>query len=193
MTFPLFGLPHLSEDAVAAYADGVLSPAAMIRAEKHCLECAECAEAVRVQREAVSMLRTVAAPQVPSGLMDRLAALPTSAPMPPPWGGLPTAVGEDGTPVFLTHRPRPHDGVAHRSRMRVVVPVGVLASAAAVVAVSAVAATLGSGPDRRPSDNAPAFIAPIVQASTITGGSQTTPPTAPDFSAVQVHRAPSTP
>ena len=44
MTGPsVFGLPHLSEDAVAAFADGVLSSAATVRARRHCAECTECA------------------------------------------------------------------------------------------------------------------------------------------------------
>src|SRR3979411_2698277 len=99
MTVPrVFGLPHLSEDAVAAFADGVLSPTAAIRAERHCAECAECAAAVRGQRQATMVLRAAAAPAWPSGLMDRLAGVPMSTPLPPPRGGLPMVVGEDGVP-----------------------------------------------------------------------------------------------
>ncbi len=75
----VFGLPHLSEDAVAAFADGVLSAAAASRAQRHCAECAECADAVRGQREAAMLLRAAQAPALPSGLLDRLAGLPMSA------------------------------------------------------------------------------------------------------------------
>ncbi|MGX7678239.1 hypothetical protein ACSMXN_05005 [Jatrophihabitans sp. DSM 45814] len=97
----VFGLPHLSEDAVAAFADGVLAPAAASRAARHCAECRECADAVRGQRETAMMLRSAAAPSLPTGLLDRLAGLPMSAPLPPS-RGLPTTLGADGVPVFVS-------------------------------------------------------------------------------------------
>ena len=142
----VFGLPHLSEDAVAAFADGVLSAAAASRAQRHCAECAECADAVRGQREAAMMLRTAQAPALPSGLLDRLAGLPMSAPLPPPRGGLPTVLGADGKPVFVAHDvhkaahapglPKPPEAPAQarHTHRRTALPVTVLASAAAVVA-----------------------------------------------------------
>jgi hypothetical protein len=99
----VFGLPHLSEDAVAAFADGVLSAAAAGRAQRHCAECAECADAVRGQRETAMMLRAAQAPSLPSGLLDRLTGVPMSAPLPPPRGGLPTVLGADGTAMFVAH------------------------------------------------------------------------------------------
>ena len=142
----VFGLPHLSEDAVAAFADGVLSTAAAARAQRHCAECRECADAVRGQREAALMLRSAASPSVPSGLLDRLAGLPMSAPLPPPRHGLPTVLGADGVPVFDTRDRRaesdPGDGAAESSAhplRRGTLPFGLLASAAAMVA----AGTLG--------------------------------------------------
>src|SRR6201989_3010552 len=102
MTVPrVFKLPHLSEDAVAAFADGVLAQAAAGRAQRHCLECPECADAVRGQREAAMMLRAACAPSLPAGLLDRWAGLPMSAPLPPPRGGLPTTLNSDGVPVFV--------------------------------------------------------------------------------------------
>jgi anti-sigma factor RsiW len=141
MTVPrVFGLPHLSEDAVAAFADGVLSPTATIRAERHCAECAECAAAVRGQREAAMMLRAAEAPSMPSGLMDRLAGVPMSAPLPPPRGGLPTVMGEDGVAMFATHKVEGPDREPNSVLRRGTLPMGLLASAAAVVA----AGTLGS-------------------------------------------------
>lgn len=143
----VFGLPHLSEDAVAAFADGVLSTAAASRARRHCAECAECADAVRGQREAAMMLRAAQAPPLPSGLLDRLAGLPMSAPLPPPRGGLPTVLGADGNPVFVAHDvhkaseagpPKPPEPPAQaqtrHTHRRAALPVTVLASAAAVVA-----------------------------------------------------------
>jgi hypothetical protein len=177
MTVPsVFGLPHLSEDAVAAFADGVLSSAATIRARRHCAECAECAEAVRGQREAAMMLRTASAPALPAGLLDRLAGLPMSAQLPPPLSGLPTAVNSDGVPMFVSYQPvrkpgpvadapatgpqqsDPSDGSgpepapfaparfepARPAHRRVLLPVSILASAAAVVAAGAIGSNVSS-------------------------------------------------
>ncbi len=162
MTGPrVFGLPHLSEDAVAAFADGVLSAAAASRARRHCGECVECADAVRGQRETAMMLRTAAAPPLPSGLLDRLAGVPMSAPLPPRRGGLPVVLGDDGIAMFLAHDARnagsrrdgadrtgqphpdqPHPDqqhAGHPAHRRGALPMSMLASAAAVVA----AGTLG--------------------------------------------------
>jgi hypothetical protein len=194
MTNPVFGLPHLSEDAVAAFADGVLSAAAASRAQRHCAECAECADAVRVQREAAMMLRAAQAPSLPSGLLDRLAGLPMSATLPPSRGGLPTVLGADGTAMFVAYdvhkaseasqsrsgeepeasvqRPaRPH----HRGAL----PVAVLASAAAVVAAGAFGgqvSTLAAAADRP----APAGAANV--AGSLTGGQSTALPAPSPFS-----------
>lgn len=63
---------HLSDEAVAAAADGVLTRHARDRATKHLADCAECAQAVRVQREAAWALRTAPSPHLPSELLDRL-------------------------------------------------------------------------------------------------------------------------
>jgi hypothetical protein len=118
MTSPVFGLPHLSEDAVAAFADGVLSAAAASRARRHCAECVECADAVRGQRETAMMLRTAQAPALPSGLLDRLAGLPMSTPLPPPSrGGLPTVLGADGTAMFIAHDPHKARGLQARDAL----------------------------------------------------------------------------
>jgi hypothetical protein len=156
MTVPsVFGLPHLSEDAVAAFADGVLSDAAAVRARKHCSECSECAQAVRVQRETAMLLRTASAPAAPAGLLDRLAGLPMSTSLPPPRSGLPTMLGADGVPVFVAHNPRRSTGQtelhAHAAatgqqhpHRRVLLPVGILASAAAVVAAGAIGSNVQS-------------------------------------------------
>ncbi|MDT4947566.1 MAG: hypothetical protein QOJ37_161, partial [Pseudonocardiales bacterium] len=40
---------HLSDEAVAAFADGVLSGHARERATRHAAACPECAHAVKVQ------------------------------------------------------------------------------------------------------------------------------------------------
>ncbi len=87
---------HLSDEAVAAYADGVLTGHARERARRHAESCAECAHAVRVQREAVLALRTAPAPALPTDLLARLRAVPTTTPINIP----PTVFGPDGTPMF---------------------------------------------------------------------------------------------
>ena len=48
---------HLSDEAVAAFADGMLTTAAHNRAARHLADCRECAVAVDEQRAAVSLLR----------------------------------------------------------------------------------------------------------------------------------------
>ena len=166
----VFGLPHLSEDAVAAFADGVLSAAAASRAQRHCAECAECADAVRGQRETAMLLRAAPAPALPSGLLDRLNGLPMSAPLPPPRSGLPTVLGSDGTPMFVAHDvhrasqaqageagpdAQPDGRVQNQARpahRRGALPVTVLASAAAVVAAGTFGghvSTLAAAVDRQ--------------------------------------------
>ena len=173
----VFGLPHLSEDAVAAFADGVLSASAASRAQRHCSECAECAGAVRIQREAAMLLRTAQAPVLPSGLLARLAGLPMSTPLPPPCSGLPTVLGADGTPVFVAHdvhqarlaNPCPEDGPATDARpahRRGALPVTVLASAAAVVA----AGTFGGHVSTLASSNRPTPAGAAQVAGALTGG-----------------------
>ena len=87
---------HLSEEAVAACADGVLSGGAQDRANRHIASCPECAEAVRAQREAVWALRTAPPPPLPAGLFDRLREVPQTTPI----RSLPTAIGPDGSAVL---------------------------------------------------------------------------------------------
>ena len=212
----VFGLPHLSEDAVAAFADGVLSASATARARRHCQECAECAAAVRGQREAAMMLRSATAPSLPSGLLDRLAGLPMSTTLPPTSGGLPTALDPNGVPVFVAyapaskaehkrteagrhkhsqgrpaptedsdgsggdephHRPPPPRGRAEfragrpsggQGLRRGVLPVGLIASAAAVVAASTIGGQASSlaGHQQPTGDSvAPALVSPALATS----------------------------
>jgi len=153
----VFGLPHLSEDAVAAYADGVLAGAAATRAAKHTAECTECAEAVRTQRETALWLRTAGTPAIPAGLMDRLAGVPDSTPLPPPHSGLPTALGPDGRPVFVAHQPpakRPEQEFTAQPRTqpnphphrRLLMPLGIVASAAVVVTAGAIGSSTSGAP-----------------------------------------------
>lgn len=87
---------HLSDEAVAAFADGVLRGHARDRASRHLAGCSECARAVRVQREAVLALRAAPAPQLPSGLLDRLRSVPITTPI----RVAPAALSADGAPLF---------------------------------------------------------------------------------------------
>jgi anti-sigma factor RsiW len=92
---------HLSDEAVAAFADGVLAGSARERAARHLEGCPECRRAVRVQREAAAALRMAPAPALPTSLVDRLRTVPMTTPLPPP----PTSVGPDGNAVLSTFAP----------------------------------------------------------------------------------------
>ena len=87
---------HLSDEAIAAFADGVLTGSARDRASKHAVACPECAYAVAVQREAVWALRAAPAPPLPIGLLDRLRDVPATTPI----SNVPAAVGPDGSAFF---------------------------------------------------------------------------------------------
>jgi anti-sigma factor RsiW len=87
---------HLSDEAIAACADGVLSGSARDRATKHAGSCPECAHAIAVQREAVWALRAAPAPALPSGLLDRLKALPDTTPI----TIVPSTFAPDGSAMF---------------------------------------------------------------------------------------------
>ena len=90
---------HLSDEAVAAYADGMLRGVAQNRAVNHVNGCPECAHAVAVQREAVWALRAAPAPSLPSGLFDRLTALPQTAPID---DIVPSSISPDGSAMIAT-------------------------------------------------------------------------------------------
>ena len=96
MNFPV---QHLSDEAVAAFADGVLGRTARQRAERHLAECPECAYAVSVQREAVCALRAAPPPALPSGLLDRLRAVPVTTVL----TSTPLALSPDGSAAFPAH------------------------------------------------------------------------------------------
>jgi len=87
---------HLSDEAIAAFADGVLSGSARDRASKHAVACPECAYAVAVQREAVWALRAAPAPPLPIGLLDRLRDVPVTTPI----TNVPAAIASDGSAMF---------------------------------------------------------------------------------------------
>jgi hypothetical protein len=92
---------HLSDEAVAAFADGVLSGHARDRAARHLNDCAECRRAVKVQREAALALRAAPAPALPTNLLDKLRTVPLTTPLPAP----PQSIGPDGNAVLSTFAP----------------------------------------------------------------------------------------
>lgn len=154
---------HLSDEAIAAFADGALGNGARARAARHVAQCPECAHAVAVQREAVWALRAAPAPSLPGGLLERLRAVPSTTPL----SGQPVAVDDDGAAVFPAFgtaafvEPGPPPGsaafvepgpppVERRSR-----PFGLLTAAAAMVALGAVGGTVASTTSAGPASPAP--------------------------------------
>lgn len=154
---------HLSDEAVAAYADGVLTGHARERARRHTADCPECAYSVAVQREAVWALRAAPAPALPSGLFDRLLNVPATTPI----RVVPTSIAEDGSTMFSTFGSMATVGVAaavpvkseHRSHR-----LGPIAGTAAAVAVASVlvvsSAGHAAGQQRPTNQTRPANVAP---------------------------------
>jgi Putative zinc-finger len=108
---------HLSDEAVAAFADGVLTGHARERAARHVDACAECRQAVKIQREAAWALRSATSPTLPTELVDRLRTVPLTTPLPT----LPAAVDSDGTPLLSAMAPMAAfvpDAVQHPRRPR---------------------------------------------------------------------------
>jgi anti-sigma factor RsiW len=97
-TSPITALSHLSDEAVAAFADGVLSDTARQRAQSHMAGCTECSEAVYGQRAARAALRSALRPRLPDGLFERLRELPITAEL--PLIQCPAALSAEGQPLF---------------------------------------------------------------------------------------------
>jgi hypothetical protein len=91
---------HLSDEAVAAFADGVLRGRARERAATHTGECPECAYAVATQREAIWMLRSAPAPEFPVSLFERLRDVPTTTDLGESARSVPAAVDHEGSALF---------------------------------------------------------------------------------------------
>ena len=87
---------HLSDEAVAAFADGVLRRPPTIAPRGTSPSARECAAAVDEQRVAASLLRAAPAPSLPAGLLDRLRAVPVTTPLRPQA----MALAPDGSAVF---------------------------------------------------------------------------------------------
>lgn len=177
MNLPTLPVQHLSDEAVAAFADGALSATARSRAARHIAECSECANAVAVQREAVLALRAATVPSLPGGLLDRLRAVPTTTPL----TQRPLALDPDGCavfPAFGTDAASPAEAKppipptpAPMSAVRRHRPYGLLTAAAAVVALGAAGVALagsgsgeggGSGTTTVPAPGVPAQVRPAV-------------------------------
>ncbi len=130
---------HLSDEAVAAFADGVLRGHARERAARHIAACADCRTAVRVQREAAFALRAAPAPALPTGLLDKLRTVPLQTPLPPP---PPTVVDERGNALLATFAPAAAFAPAPRPKKRgrtyftAAILAGVTGAAAATIAVT---------------------------------------------------------
>ncbi|MGH4012247.1 MAG: anti-sigma factor family protein [Pseudonocardiaceae bacterium] len=94
---------HLAVDAVVAFVDGELGPAARDRAAQHLTTCQSCAAEVAGQRQARSMMRAARCPRVPAELLAALRDIPHTADL----RGMPDlAVAADGTVVERAAAPR---------------------------------------------------------------------------------------
>ena len=143
---------HLSDEAVAAFADDVLTGHARQRARRHTAQCAECNHAVAVQREAVWALRAAPAPALPSGLLERLREVPVTTPI----RQVPTHVDEHGNTMFASFAAPAAAFVPvqpqHTRRGR---PVALAVASVAVLGALAGTAAADSGPTREPGGNHP--------------------------------------
>jgi anti-sigma factor RsiW len=90
---------HLMPDAVVAFVDGELSPAACDRAAAHIARCPYCAAEIAAQRQARAAVQAADIPSVPAGLLASLRAIPQEAELPSSPDGL--AVTEDGQLVAV--------------------------------------------------------------------------------------------
>lgn len=145
---------HLSDEAIAAFADDVLTGSARERARRHTSACAECHYAVAEQRAAIWALRSAAAPALPLGLLDRLRDVPVNTPI----RRVPTVVDERGTAMFATFAapaaaflPAPA-----KARSRRTAPLALTAASVVFVGALAVAAA----PDNSPAAHDPASVQP---------------------------------
>lgn len=103
---------HLSDEAIAACADGVLPAGAQGRAERHIAVCPSCRDAVHGQREAMRALRTSVAPVLPSDLLDRLRSLPMTTQL----RMTPVVIGDGGAPMFAAFGTHPQTATDARPR-----------------------------------------------------------------------------
>ena len=137
---------HLSDEAVAAFADDVLTGLARERARRHTASCPECNHAVAVQREAVWALRAAPAPSLPTGLLDRLREVPVTTPI----RQVPTHVDEHGTTMFATFAAPAAAFVAQQGNSRRSRGMVLAVASAAVLGVLSTSAASDSAPTANP-------------------------------------------
>lgn len=75
---------HLALEAVVAYVDCELSPAAQARATAHLDACAQCAADVAVQRTVKTWLASSAGPELSDSMLTRLRQIPFTTDLQPP-------------------------------------------------------------------------------------------------------------
>jgi anti-sigma factor RsiW len=139
---------HLAEEAVVAYVDGLLSPSAAARAERHLVGCAECCADVAAQREMRSFLRGSGGPALPTGLMSRLLDVPMTADLGS--GPLDAELVVDGDRIgWAAPTRRAPSGPRLVERTRTVEPVGAGAPIGAMAAVAR--RPVAAAPSSRPS------------------------------------------
>jgi anti-sigma factor RsiW len=157
---------HLSDEAIAAFADDVLSGSARERAQRHTATCAECNYAVAVQREAVWALRSAPAPTLSSDLLQRLREVPTTTPI----RQVPTHLDERGTEMFATFAAPaaalvPPARPSGRGRTRRGRPLVITAASVAVLgALAGTAVAADSAPAGHPGVRHPVSDAQLVRA-----------------------------
>lgn len=96
---------HLLPDAVVAFVDGELSPAAFDRVAAHIAHCPLCAAETTVQRQARDAVQAAEAPRMPAGLLAALRNIPTDTDLPDDVDHL--AVNPAGE-VVAVQRPEQH-------------------------------------------------------------------------------------
>jgi len=126
-----WGQSHLTPEAVVAFVDGELTPAAHARASRHLSGCPECSGDVDAHARARSALRSAHGPTLSSSLLSSLHAIPRDAVLPEPPAGL--AVGADGTIVQVL---RPGVAPSTRRRLGAGLAVSGLAAGTVVLAVA---------------------------------------------------------
>ncbi|KMS92050.1 hypothetical protein ACZ91_06455, partial [Streptomyces regensis] len=116
-----FGLPesHLLPDAVVAFVDNELSPAATERAAEHLAHCPWCAADVETQRQVRSAVQDAREPSMSAGFLASLRSIPQDTDVDATPDNL--AVTEDGQLVAVQ---RPGRIAGLRGRVGGTTPLG---------------------------------------------------------------------